>query len=138
MYTNATFYNEELGKLRVFEPKKGEILFCGNDIAKILNNKTPENAINRYCQHGVVLKNLVVKEKDQNGMTMRADFSENYVYEQDALTWISLTKKDVALTLERWLYREILPLIKVHGLNNGFILWEMDWNSNRYMGESVD
>jgi len=43
------FNNEEFGQIRTVE-EKGNILFCGSDVAKALGYDQPHKAIKQHCK----------------------------------------------------------------------------------------
>ena len=44
------FTKEEFGEIRTFVSDDGNVLFCGNDVAKSLGYVKPRNAITKYCR----------------------------------------------------------------------------------------
>lgn len=117
------FENNKLGEIRIVEKKKNELLFCSDDIFKILKNRNKEAAIKKYCSHGIVLNNVVVVVKNEFGNQLSIEHSENYITYEDAIMLIGSTNGEDALALERWLYIQIFPLIKQHGLHNASLVW---------------
>ena len=47
----TVFQNPEFGKVRTLE-ENGEVLFCGNDVARALGYKFPKNAISAHTKGG--------------------------------------------------------------------------------------
>lgn len=43
------FNNPEFGEVRTIE-EDGKVLFCGNDVAKALGYKRPNDAISAHCR----------------------------------------------------------------------------------------
>ncbi len=97
------FEHKGLGKIRMAEEKKNEILFCSEDILRVLNyrNKAGCQFINPH--------------------------SENYItYEVAFKLFTSINSKE-SIELERWLYGYIFPLIRKYGLHNASLMWEVEY-----------
>lgn len=47
----TVFQNPEFGEVRTLE-ENGEVLFCGNDVARALGYKFPKNAISAHTKGG--------------------------------------------------------------------------------------
>ena len=48
--TIQIFENEEFGAIRTMSDQKGNPLFCGKDVAKVLGHKNPERALRNYVE----------------------------------------------------------------------------------------
>lgn len=97
------FEHKGLGKIRMAEEKKNEILFCSEDILRVLNyrNKAGRQFINPH--------------------------SENYItYEVAVKLFTSINSKE-SIELERWLYGYIFPLIRKYGLHNASVMWATEY-----------
>lgn len=101
------FNNSEFGSVRTVEAD-GKILFCGSDVAKALGYVKPNNALNQHCK-GDTLKQGII---DNLGRTQQATF----ISEGDVYRLIVNSKLESAQKFETWVFDEVLPSIRKHGL----------------------
>lgn len=107
------FENAEFGKIRTVEVE-GKIYFVGNDIAKALEYARPYEAISAHCKGAVTYRiptnggfqeSKVIPEGDIYRLIVKAsDQSKN----KDI--------KDKAARFESWVFDNILPSIRKHGM----------------------
>lgn len=99
------YQNETFGKIRTLE-ENGKVLFCGNDAAKMLGYATPRKALRDHCK-GVLKRNTLT-----NGGVQEMAF----ITEGDLYRLITHSKLPSAEKFEKWVFDEILPSIRRHGL----------------------
>ena len=100
IFTNATFGNVRV----VIDGDK--TLFCGSDIAKSLGYARPADAITAHCKRVCVLP------------TPSAGGVQNtkFISEGDVYRLITHSKLPAAEQFEHWVFDEVLPSIRKHGL----------------------
>jgi len=99
------FENEEFGQVRTVEID-GKPYFCANDIAKALGYAKPNNAVSAHCRS--TLK--------QGIATKQGNFSEMlFIPEGDVYRLIVKSKLPTAEKFERWVFDEVLPIIRKTG-----------------------
>lgn len=99
------FENAEFGSIRTLE-ENGKVLFCGNDIAKPLGYAIPSKAINTHC------KGVSKMEVSTNGGIQQMLF----ITEGDVYRLITHSKLPSAEKFEKWVFDEVLPSIRKHGM----------------------
>jgi len=102
------FENKRFGTVRTIE-ENGKVIFCGTDVASSLGYTNPQKAIKDHCKKdGVTFRSV----KDSLGRTQQAKFiSEGNLYRL-----ISHSKLPAAEQFEKWIFDEVLPSIRQHGL----------------------
>lgn len=101
------FSNPTFGTVRTIE-EGGRVLFCGKDVATALGYKDPTNALKQHC-HGVAKHHPIV---DSLGRTQEARF----IAEGDLYRLIVSSKLPSAQAFEAWVFDEVLPSIRRHGM----------------------
>lgn len=99
------FTNEDFGKIRIIEVE-GKPLFCGSDIAKALGYAIPSKAVNTHC------KGVSKMEVPTNGGTQTMLF----ITEGDMYRLIAHSQLPAAEKFESWVFDEVLPSIRKHGM----------------------
>ncbi len=99
------FKNEEFGEIRTVE-ENGKVLFCGSDIAKALGYTNPNKAINDHCR-AITKRTTPISGKMQD---------INFVTEGDVYRLITHSKLPSAEKFESWVFDEVLPSIRKHGM----------------------
>lgn len=99
------FENEEFGQIRTSKDEKGNILFCGIDVAKALGYAKPRNAINTHCKGALKQGTLT------NGGVQELLF----IYEPDFYRLIAKSKLPSAEKFEKWVFETVLPSIRKYG-----------------------
>ena len=99
------FKNPEFGSIRTFE-QDGKVLFCGKDLAKALGYQRTADAITAHCKGGCVLPT------PSNGGIQRMKF----IREGDVYRLIVHSKLQSAEGFEHWVFDEVLPSIRKHGV----------------------
>ena len=108
------FNNEQFGDVRIIE-EDGKFLFCGSDVAKALGYVNPRDAISRHCR-GVVKRDGVTKTTNQHGITTEQTNEMSFIPEGDVYRLITHSKLPAAERFEGWVFDEVLPSIRKHGL----------------------
>ena len=99
------FKNNEFGEIRTLE-QDGKLLFCGSDVAKALGYVIPSKAINTHC------KGVSKMEVPTNGGLQQMLF----INEGDIYRLIVNSKLPSAEKFERWVFDDVLPAVRKHGL----------------------
>ena len=100
----AVFNNREFGSIRVIE-QNGNYLFCGKDIAKALGYQRPAAAISAHC------KGVCVLPTPSNGGIQQMKF----ISEGDVYRLIVHSRLPGAERFEKWVFDEVLPMIRKTG-----------------------
>lgn len=99
------FKNNEFGEIRTLE-QDGKLLFCGSDVAKAPGYVIPSKAINTHC------KGVSKMEVPTNGGLQQMLF----INEGDIYRLIVNSKLPSAEKFERWVFDDVLPAVRKHGL----------------------
>ena len=99
------FKNEEFGEVRTVEIE-GKPFFCGSDVAKALGYAIPSKAVNTHC------KGVSKMEAPTNGGVQEL----LSIPEGDLYRLIVSSKLPTAEKFEHWVFDEVLPSIRKHGL----------------------
>jgi Prophage antirepressor len=99
------FKNNEFGEIRTLE-QGDKPLFCGSDVAKALGYVIPSKAINTHC------KGVSKMEVPTNGGIQQMLF----ITEGDIYRLIVNSKLPSAEKFERWVFDDVLPTVRQHGL----------------------
>ena len=99
------FTNEAFGNVRVVVDGD-KTLFCGSDIAKSLGYARPADAVTAHCKGVCVLPTPSV-----GGVQ-----NTKFISEGDVYRLITHSKLPAAEQFEHWVFDEVLPSIRKHGL----------------------
>ncbi|WP_317854628.1 BRO family protein [Chakrabartyella piscis] len=99
------FQNEEFGEIRTTKDGKGNVLFCGTDVAKALGYSVPTKAVNTHCK-GVSKMEAPSKGGNQQML---------FIPESDLYRLIVKSKLPSAERFECWVFEEVLPSIRKYG-----------------------
>ncbi len=99
------FNNVQFGEIRTIE-ENGKVLFCGSDIAKALGYARPADAISSHCK-GV----CVLPTPSAGGIQ-----NTKFITEGDVYRLITHSKLPSAEQFESWVFDDVLPTIRKHGL----------------------
>lgn len=105
--TVQVFDNDDFGTIRTVNDG-GRVLFCGKDVATALGYKDPTNALKQHCR-GVAEHHPIV---DALGRTQDARF----ITEGDLYRLVASSKLHAAERFESWVFDEVLPSIRRHGI----------------------
>jgi len=103
--TIQSFADSEFGTVRIIE-ENGKYLFCGMDIAKALGYANHRAALQQHCK-GVVKRDAL----SHGGIQ---EFS--FISEGDVYRLIVHSKLPSAERFEKWVFDEVLPTIRKHGV----------------------
>nr|DAX51845.1 MAG TPA: repressor domain protein [Caudoviricetes sp.] len=93
--------------IRATYDEKGTPVFCAKDVATVLGYADTVNAIKQHCR-GVAFHHPIV---DSLGRTQKARF----IGEGDMYRLIAHSKLPSAVEFEKWIFEEVLPLLRKHG-----------------------
>lgn len=99
------FENKEFGSVRTLEID-GKPYFCGSDVASALGYSNPRKAILDHCK-GVTKRDTPTTSGIQ---------SMSYIPEGDIYRLIARSKLPTAEKFESWVFDEVLPSIRKHGM----------------------
>jgi prophage antirepressor-like protein len=106
MMSNLTIFNNvEFGEIRTLEIND-KPYFCGSDVAKALGYAIPSKAVNTHC------KGVSKMEVPTNGGMQQMLF----ISEGDLYRLIVNSKLPTAEKFEQWVFDEVLPSVRRHGL----------------------
>jgi anti-repressor protein len=100
------FQNESFGQVRTIE-ENGKVLFVANDVAKALGYKNPSDATNTHCKNAVM-------RWGSDSLGRQQEFK--LIPEGDLYRLIANSKLPSAEKFESWVFDEVLPSIRKHGL----------------------
>lgn len=100
--------NEEFGEVSLLE-ENGNILFSASDVARVLGYSNPRDAILRHCR-------CVVKRDVPHPQSNSKFLEVNFISEPDVYRLICGSKLESAVRFERWVFDEVLPSIRKHGV----------------------
>ena len=98
------FNNPKFGDVRTIE-ENGNVLFCGNDVAKALGYKSPKDAIMAHCKGAV----------KRRALTDGGEQEMSFIPEGDLYRLAARSKLPGAEEFERWIFDEVLPSIRKNG-----------------------
>lgn len=99
------FKNEEFGEVRTVEIE-GKPYFCGKDVAGALGYMNPNKAVNDHCR-AITKCSTPISGKMQE---------INFIPEGDLYRLIVSSKLPTAEKFEHWVFDEVLPSIRKHGM----------------------
>lgn len=107
--TNITiFKNNDFGEVRTLE-QDGKTLFCGSDVAKALGYARPNDALNAHCRY-------TVKCSTPHPQSPGKSIDMLFIPEGDLYRLIVNSKLPAAEKFERWVFDEVIPTVRKHGL----------------------
>lgn len=105
------FSNPEFGNVRTIV-EDDKVLFCANDVAQALGYSNLHDALIKYCKHSTLITGVANRDPD-NKVSFRA---RKYIPEGDVYRLIVSSKLPGAEKFERWVFDEVLPSIRKHGV----------------------
>lgn len=99
------FENKEFGTVRMIE-FDGKTFFMASDVAKALGYTNPNKAINDHCR-AITKRSTPISGKMQE---------VNFIPEGDLYRLVSHSKLESAERFESWVFDEVLPSIRKHGV----------------------
>ena len=100
----AVFNNREFGSIRVIE-QNGKYLFCGSDVAKALGYSNPRKAVRDHTRGGT--KCSIPTTSGNQTMA--------FIPEGDVYRLIVHSRMPGAERFEKWVFDEVLPMIRKTG-----------------------
>lgn len=100
----AVFNNREFGSIRVIE-QNGKYLFCGSDVAKALGYSNPRKAVRDHTRGGTKC----------SIPTTSGDQTMAFIPEGDVYRLIVHSRLPGAERFEKWVFDEVLPMIRKTG-----------------------
>lgn len=107
--TLQVFTNSQFGQIRTIT-EHGVTIFCAKDIAAALGYENPTKAVRDHCRQDGGPKRYPIV--DSLGRTQQARF----ITEGDVYRLIVSSKLPGAQRFDRWVFDEVLPSIRRHGL----------------------
>ncbi len=101
------FNNAEFGNVRTIE-MDGKVLFCGADVATALGYSNSRKALADHCKDKGVTKCDTLTNGGVQSLT--------YIDEGNLYRLISHSKLPTAERFESWVFDEVLPAIRRHGM----------------------
>ena len=101
------FNSEDFGEIRASVTDDGNPIFCARDIAVALGYKNPNDAIAKHCK-GIAIRYPL--------MTDGGEQLARFITEGDMYRLIASSKLDSAQRFETWVFDEVLPSIRKHGM----------------------
>lgn len=105
----AIFTNPGFGEIRTLETDDGKVLFCGTDVAKALGYSNPRKAIADHCR-------CVTKRDVPHPQSPDKTIEMSFIPEGDVYRLITHSKLPEAEKFEAWVFDEVLPTIRKHGV----------------------
>ncbi len=99
------FKNEEFSDVRTLV-ECDKVLFCASDVAKALGYARPNNAVRAHCLTTVKRRSTIYGSREQE---------INFIPESDVYRLIVRSKLPSAEKFERWMFDEVLPMIRKTG-----------------------
>lgn len=99
------FKNEEFGEVRTLI-ESDKVLFCASDVAKALGYSKPNNAVKAHCVATLKRGSTIYGNREQE---------INFIPEGDVYRLIVHSKLPSAEKFERWVFDEVLPMIRKTG-----------------------
>lgn len=99
------FESDQFGNVRTIS-EDGVVLFCGSDVAKALGYERPTKAILDHC------KGVLKRDTPTSGGWQEM----SYIHEGDVYRLIVRSNLPAAEKFEKWVFEEVLPSIRKHGL----------------------
>ncbi|KHF41472.1 phage antirepressor [Halalkalibacter okhensis] len=117
MNSLQVFHSSEFGQLEIMVID-GKEYFPATEVAKILGYKNPNKAIKDHCKTpGVTIRSVgVVTGKKADGTDAVQQVEKKFINEGNLYRLIAKSNLDMAERFERWVFDEVLPDIRKHGL----------------------
>ena len=109
------FENQEFGSIRVLQ-EAGKTFFCASDVAKVLGYVNPYAAVKRHCRGPLTKREGVVQKVNQYGSAGEQVVEISFITEGDVYRLIVHSKLPSAERFEHWVFDEVLPSIRKHGV----------------------
>ena len=101
------FTNEDFGEIRASITEDGNPIFCARDVAVALGYKNPSKAINDHCK-GVPIRYPLATDGGEQLV--------RFITEGDMYRLVASSKLESAQKFETWVFDDVLPSIRRHGI----------------------
>jgi len=101
------FNNEDFGEIRASITEDGNPIFCARDVAVALGYKNPNDAISKHCK-GIAIRYPLATDGGEQLV--------RFITEGDMYRLIASSKLDSAQRFETWVFDDVLPSIRKHGI----------------------
>lgn len=102
------YNNPQFGEIRTVE-ENDKVYFCGKDIATALGYSNTKDAIARHCRY-------VVKHDLPHPQSENKTIEMSFIPEGDVYRLITHSKLPAAEQFEKWVFDDVLPTIRKHGM----------------------
>ncbi len=102
------FNNAEFGDVRTIT-EGNKMLFCGSDVAKALGYSRPNDAIAAHCRY-------TAKRRTPHPQSPDKLIEMSFIPEGDVYRLIVSSKLPSAERFERWVFDDVIPSIRKHGM----------------------
>ena len=109
------FENQEFGSIRLLQ-EAGKTFFCASDVAKALGYVNPYAAVKRHCRGPLTKREGGVQKVNQYGGAGEQVVEISFITEGDVYRLIVHSKLPSAERFEHWVFDEVLPSIRKHGV----------------------
>ena len=109
------FNSPEFGSIRTLE-QNGKVLFCGTDVATALGYTNPRKAVRDHTRGGTKCSIGVQTGKKADGSPAVQMVEMLFIPEGDLYRLIAHSKLPSAERFEQWVFDEVLPYIRKHGV----------------------
>ncbi len=109
------FNDPMFGDVRTIE-ENGKVLFCASDVATALGYANPRDALSKHCPHVAKRDIGVHTGKKANGTDAFQTVKISFIPEGDVYRLIVRSKLPEAERFEQWLFDEVVPKIRRHGM----------------------
>ena len=101
------FDSQEFGNIRVAVAENGNPIFCARDVATALGYKNPNDAISKHCK-GIAFRYPLPTDGGEQ--------LARFITEGDMYRLIASSKLESAQQFETWVFDDVLPSIRSHGM----------------------
>lgn len=101
------FNSEQFGNIRVAVADNGNPIFCARDVATALGYKNPNDAISKHCK-GIAFRYPLPTDGGEQLV--------RFITEGDMYRLIASSKLESAQRFEAWVFDDVLPSIRSHGM----------------------
>ena len=101
------FNSEQFGNIRVAVADNGNPIFCARDVATALGYKNPNDAISKHCK-GIAFRYPLPTDGGEQLV--------RFITEGDMYRLIASSKLESAQRFETWVFDDVLPSIRSHGM----------------------
>ena len=102
------FKNNQFGEIRTIE-EGGKIFFCGADVARALGYTNSSKALTDHCR-------CITKRYIPHPQAPDKEIEMSFIPEGDVYRLITHSKLPTAEKFESWVFDEVLPSIRKHGM----------------------